>query len=412
MNFRNVWRMLHIILTGGLLFYFGYREYHDPLLISGFADAGSIETVGNEESSGGARPSRLTLPAYFVPGSVEDPARRIVDAQFVFIERSQQSVETLFKNMQERHEGNRARLDQFQRTLSNLLDEQNLTARDTFNNLSRVKESVRGEVARLEALRKEQDAAQEEIHQALDGMQATRLSSGTPLAEGNFTFVNYEVQPFETLSEIARKVEAEHGTAGADLAALIPYFNELDWRLRPSQGNRPARRYLGNTSLRIPLRKTLASHIEESGLETHLQRQLAHSRKLEEEHRKLELSLQSQMGEVHQAMEDLQALEKMNAGMERALNTLVFEDQRPGTEAQALSPEEQSLWERFFADSQAFLRAQTGEERGDSERRLRRTLDEVQNFYRPPNLIPFSGDALSDPADQAQRWISTEPASP
>ena len=399
-----------VILLIVLVFYFGYREWTDPILFpSGQEAAQEVEDDPLPPAPSQPVPPQPTSPrpepiGPEVTESVAESVEEAFDQTYMLLARVMErhlesAAATLGDAFEERQEQMRSVNDIIGEAIGRYR-EQSIQSTGAIEDVLALVETINAEALAIEETLQQ---AREGWLDMFDDVAAMQALSAERLDAANYDFQEYQVKTNETLTTVVSNLQTEHNLPASDFTFLLNWFNELEYRLVSPGGRRQAYRVLANASLRVPIPKTTADMIGERGLRDKLGSQIAYIEEVSSSNEAIHGDLQRQVGKLREVSGRLQAIQELTRSLEE-INLDPGAGIEQLTARQELSPELRLAWMEFQQASQAYRNA--GDE--ESLRLARQSLDKAISQLLAEYELRFVQGEIGgheDPLDYYLRFI-------
>ena len=404
--------LLIVILLFAIGGYFIYRESTDPILFPGGPDevAEATEEPVIEKPAWGPiadRDNQSAAPSDssgelspVIPEEIQASFEEEITGQLGQLSTLMEAqLASFVGSMQEQSSAQSEKLESASRIVQETLKTYEEDARNSLTDLSDT-------LSLIDEMRTESDAITSRLEEARNGWDqlfddVTAISdiADDRLDEDNFEFQTYEVGPAETLSEIARNLEAAYDLPESDLSYLLNRFNEIEYRFYNPGGRRTPYRVVSNESLRVPVPRTAGEIIGDFDIPEKLKTQVSTINQVVTANTSLRNNLSRQVEKLQRLEANINAIESMS----QSLAQLDFTAQGTLSGEQALSPELRAAWLDFEAAAAAYRAASGSEEEKLAQERLKMAISQLLHQYEREYLDV--SETSGDPVDFYLRFM-------
>jgi hypothetical protein len=374
--------------------YFIYREWTDPILIPGKAKApADVEAV----QSG---PAALEAAPQVDPEELRQRVEEEMTGQFSQLATLMESrLSTHVGALQDQAEDQAGKLESASELVNAALDGYQAQTRDSLAGLSDslgLIDTMRSEAGTINS---SLDDARQVWAQMFDDIAAIGETKDNRLDEENFDFQTYEVQRAETLSEIAKALEASYNLPASDLGFLLNQFNEIEYRYYDPGGRRAPYRVVANDTLRVPVPRTAGEIIDDYALPDKLREQVASINQASSANASLRSNLTRQVDTLKRIEAHIRAVDAVSA----SLAQMDLQAEGPLQENPDLSPALQDAWRAFETAATAYQSASGSEEEKIARENLQRAITALLEQHEKDYLQTTQAD--EDPVNFYLRFI-------
>ena len=403
--------LLIVVLLVALGGYFIYRESTDPILFPGGPEAVEEAAPAAVQEATGAEPAAEAGTQTVAAEAAGTPApANLQEMQASFEEEvagqfgqlatlMETHIASYVGSLEEQSAARGGKLESAARIVQESLAGYEAEARSSVADLSDTLGLIDEMRSESDTITANLEAARSGWDQLFDDVSTIGALSDNRLDEENFEFQTYSVGASETLSDIARNLEAAYELPENDLSFLLNRFNDIEYRFYDPGGRRTAYRVVANATLRVPVPRTAGEIIGEFAIPDKLKTQVSTINQVVAPNTSLRNNLSRQVEKLQRLEASMGAIESMS----QSLAQIDFSAPEALSGEETLSPELRDAWLEFEMAAAAYRTASGSEEEKLAQERLKQAIARLLQQYEA-NYLHLSA-APQDPVDFYLRFM-------